>query len=356
MTTDERDRLSAFALRVWGYRQGEVVSLMIHLGDRLGLYRAMAGQAPMTAAELAAMTGLQERWLLEWLRGQAGAGLIGTEDGEVFELGAEAVAVLADDRQSLWFAAGAFTGGAAAPSVVEQLAGAFRSGIGLTYDDLGPAAAHAMERMTGPWTRLALVPLILPALDGVVDRLKTGAKVADVGCGSGVAVCTMAAAFPGSQFDGLDVSRHAIDRARSKAVENGLENVVFRTAGAEDLPDDNRYDLVLTLDCLHDMPRPAEAVAAIRRAIRPDGTLLIKDIRTGAAWRDNLRNPLLAMMYGLSVTSCMSSGLSEPGGAGLGTLGLHPELAERMCRDAGFSRFTRHDFDDPVNFYYEVRP
>lgn len=356
MTTDERDRMSAFALRVWGYRQGEVVSLMIHLGDRLGLYRAMAGRGPMTAADLAAVTGLRERWLLEWLRGQAAAGLIGTEDGEVFELSTEAVAVLADEHRSLWFAAGAFTGGAVPPGVAEQLAAAFRSGIGLTYDDLGPAVAHAMERMTGPWTRLALVPLILPALDGVIDRLKTGARVADVGCGSGVAVCAMAAAFPGSHFEGLDVSRHAIDRARAKAAENGLENAEFRTARAADLPADSRYDLVLTLDCLHDMPHPAEAVAAIRHAIRPDGTLLIKDIRTGAAWRDNLRNPLLAMMYGLSVTSCMSSGLSEPGGAGLGTLGLHPELAERMCRDAGFSRFTRHDFDDPVNFYYEVRP
>ena len=94
MTTDERDRLSAFALRVWGYKQGEVVSLMIHLGDRLGLYRAMAGRGPMTAAGLAAATGLQERWLLEWLRGQAAAGLIGTEDGEAFEMSAEAVAVL----------------------------------------------------------------------------------------------------------------------------------------------------------------------------------------------------------------------------------------------------------------------
>ncbi len=356
MTTEERDRLRAFALRVWGYRQGEVVSLMIHLGDRLGLYRAMTGQGLMTAAELAAATGLQERWLLEWLRGQAAAGLIGTVDGAVFELSSEAAAVLADDRESLWFAAGAFGGGAATPDVVEQLAGAFRSGIGLTYDDLGPAAALSVERMTEPWTRLALVPLILPALDGVVDRLRTGALVADVGCGSGVALCTLAATFPGSRFEGLDPSRHAIDRARSKASDSGLQNVVFRTAGADDLPDDNRYDLVMTLDCLHDMPRPAEAAAAIRRAIRTDGTWLIKDIRSGAGWQDNLRNPLLAMMYGMSVTSCMSSGLSEPGGAGLGTLGLHPELAERMCRGAGFSRFARHDIDDPVNFYYEVRP
>ena len=117
-----------------------------------------------------------------------------------------------------------------------RLAGAFRSGIGLTYEDLGPAAAQAIERMTEPWTRLALVPLILPALDGVVDRLQAGALVADVGCGSGVAVCTMAAAFPSSGFEGLDPSQHAIDRARRRAADNGLENVKFRTAGAEDLP------------------------------------------------------------------------------------------------------------------------
>ena len=357
MATDERDRQSAFALRVWSYKQGEVVSLMIHLGDRLGLYRAMTGRGAMTAAQLATAAGLQERWLLEWLRGQAAAGLIDTDDGEAFELSAEAVAVLADSRQSLWFAAGAFTGsGAAAPDVVERLADAFRSGIGLTYDDRGPAAAEAVERMTEPWTRLALVPLILPALDGVVDRLEAGALVADVGCGSGVAVCAMAAAFPASRFEGVDPSDLAVNRARSKAADMGLDNAAFRTAGAEDLPDDNRYDFVTTLDCLHDMPRPAEASAAIGRAIRPDGTWLIKDIRSGSTWQDNLRNPVLAMMYGLSVTSCMSSGLSEPGGAGLGTLGLHPELAERMCREAGFSRFTRHDFEDPVNLYYEVRP
>ena len=110
------------------------------------------------------------------------------------------------------------------------------------------------------------------------------------------------------------------------------------------------------LDCLHDMPRPAGAAAAIRRAVRPDGTWLIKDIRSGPAWRDNLRNPVLALMYGLPVTSCLSPGPSEPGGAGPGTPGLHPRLAGQMCRETGFSRFTRHDFDDPVNLYYEVRP
>ena len=356
MTDAERDRLRKFALHVWAYKQGEVVSLMIHLGDRLGLYRAMAGQGQMTAADLAAATGLQERWLLEWLRSQGAAGLIDTSDGETFELSPEAVAVLADSGGSLWFAAGAFQGGVAPPDVVERLAEAFRSGIGLSYQDRGPAAAAGVERMLKPWTRLALVPLILPALDGVADRLVAGARVADVGCGSGVAIYTLAAAFPASRFEGFDPSQHAIDRAMAKLADSGLDNVNFRTAGADQLPQDNRYDFVTTLDCIHDMPRPAQAIDAIRGAIKPDGTWLIKDIRSAPAWSDNLRNPVLAMMYGTSVSSCMSSGLSEPGGAGLGTLGFHPALAESMCRAAGFSRFTQHDFDDPANLYYEVRP
>jgi 2-polyprenyl-3-methyl-5-hydroxy-6-metoxy-1,4-benzoquinol methylase len=350
------DRLAAFALRVWGFKQGEVVSLMVHLGDRLGLYRALANTGSATAADLARTTGLHERWLLEWLRSQAAAGLIDSEDGTSFSMSAEAVSVLADSESSIWFAAGAFSGGVAPPEVVDRLAEAFRTGVGLRYDDLGPSAAHAVERMLEPWTRLALVPVIVPALDGVRERLESGASVMDVGCGSGVAVTTLAAAFPRSHFDGWDPSRNAIDRAIDRAAASGLGNVSFRCAAAEDLPPDRSRDLILTLDCLHDMPHPEKAMAAIRQAIRPDGTWLIKDIRSSSTWAGNLKNPVLALLYGTSVACCMSSALSEPGGAGLGTLGLPPELAERMCREAGFSRFARHDFDDPANLYYEVRP
>jgi SAM-dependent methyltransferase len=344
------------ALRVWTLKQGEVVSLMIHLGDRLGIYRAMAGQGPFSAAGLAARTGLHERWLLEWLRSQAAAGLIDTADGETFELGVEAAEVLADEDGSLWFAAGAFQGGVAAPEVVDRLADAFRTGRGLTYDDLGPSAAHGVERMLGPWTRLALVPRILPALDGLSTRLANGIRVADVGCGSGTALLTMAAAFPRSTFEGFDPSRHAIDRARARLAGTGLTNVQLHVAPAADLPPVPTYDFVLTLDCIHDMAKPAEAIAAIRAALHDDGTWLIKDIRAGATWNDNQRNPVLAMMYATSVATCMSSALSEPDGAGLGTLGFHRQLAEAMCREAGFTRFTVHDFDDPANLYYEVRP
>lgn len=344
------------ALQVWSYKQGEVVSLMIHLGDRLGLYRAMDGAGRMRAADLAARTGLHERWLLEWLRSQGAAGLLETDDGEVFELTPEAAAVLADEHGSLFFAAGAFRGGVAPPDVVDRLADAFRTGVGLTYDDLGPSAAHGVERMLAPWSRLALVPRVLPALDGLVPRLEAGARVADVGCGSGVALLAMAEAFPESRFEGYDPSQHAIQRARLNAADGGLSNVELHLAEARDLPAEPTFDFVLTLDCLHDMPRPVEAIQAIRRAIRDDGIWLIKEIRSGATWQANQRNPVLAMLYGTSVATCMSSALSEPGGAGLGTVGLPRQLAERWCREAGFGSFQVHDFDDPANLYYEVRP
>lgn len=352
---DKPDPTARFALRVWQFKQGEMVSLMIHLGDRLGLYRAMAGAGPLDSTQLAERTGLHERWVREWLRGQAAAGLLDSTDGQLFELGPEGAQVLAAEASSVWFAAGAFSGSSAAPDIVDRLADAFRTGRGLSYDELGPSAAHQVERMLEPWCRLALIPRILPALDGMVDRLKSGARVADVGCGGGVTVATMATAFPDSHFEGFDISRHAIDRARAKVAAAGLANVELHVVQAADLPATPPYDLILTFDCLHDMPRPAEAIAAIRRALAPDGTWLIKDIRCGPAWSDNLRNPLLAMMYATSVATCMSSALSEPAGAGLGTLGFDRELAERMCRDAGFTRFTVYDFDDPANLYYEVR-
>ena len=350
------DQIRLFAFKVWNYKQGEAVSLMIHLGDRLGLYRAMAGSGPLQASELAAKTGLQERWLLEWLRSQAAAGLVESPDGVCFEMSAVAEPVLSDEEGSLWFAAGACHGGAVPSDIVDRLADAFQTGTGLTYDELGPSAAHVVERMLGPWARLALVPMILPALDGVVDRLGHGARVVDVGCGCGVAILAMADAFPMSTFEGFDPSQHAIQRARQKLAETGLVNATFHLAEAAQLPDEPTYDLVLTLDCLHDMPRPAEAIAAIRRSVADDGTWLIKDIRSSPVWNENQRNPLLAMMYSTSVATCMSSALSEPGGAGLGTLGFDPHRAEAMCRAAGFSRFQMLDFGDPANLYYEVRP
>jgi 2-polyprenyl-3-methyl-5-hydroxy-6-metoxy-1,4-benzoquinol methylase len=226
----------------------------------------------------------------------------------------------------------------------------------MTFDDLGADAALRVERTLGPWSRLALVPTILPALDGVSARLNAGARVADVGCGTGVTLLTLAAAFPGSSFDGYDPSGNAIERARHNLAGRGLSNVTFHREAAEDLPSQPVFDLVLTFDCLHDMPHPDRAARAIRNCLNPAGTWLIKEIRAGETWQDNIAHPVAAMFYGSSVASCLPSGLSETGGAGLGTLGLPPTRLEALCRDAGYSRFALHDVGDPANLYYEVRP
>ena len=349
------DAVRKFAFNVWSYKQGELVSLMIHIGDRLGLYRALEGAGPVTAGELAEKTGLAERWLLEWLRGQAAARLLEYSGDDRFELTDIQAQVLSAEESSIFFASGAF-GYPLEHDAIDGIVEAFETGIGLSYDRLGPCAAHRTERMLGPWTRMALVPVILPALDGVKDKLEAGCKVVDVGCGGGIALSAMAQSFPNSTFHGYDPSTHAIERARERAREEGLDNVEVFVKRGEDLPEEPTYDVVITFDCVHDMTRPDIVIGAIRKAIKPDGTWLIKDIRSNPKYEDNLRNPMLALLYGFSVSSCMSSALSEPGGLGLGTLGFNPEVAERMTREAGFTNFRMHDFEDPSNLYYEVRP
>jgi SAM-dependent methyltransferase len=349
----DKDAVALFAFRVWSYKQGELVSLLIHLGDRLGLYRALAEVGETTSADLAVATGLHERWVREWLRGNAAADLIASDDGLTFALAPEARPVLVDEDSSVSFAAGAF-GAPLDPSVVDELADAFRTGVGLPYDRLGPSGAHRTERMLGPWARIALVPTIVPALDGVHDKLERGALVADVGCGAGVALDALARAYPKSTFHGFELSTHAIDRARTRLGD--LDNVELHLRRAEELPAGAGYDLVLTFDCLHDMTQPMAALQSIRGAVADDGTLLVKDIRSTGDWRADRRNPMLAMMFGFSVSSCMSSALSEPGGAGLGTLGFNATVAEDMSRAAGFTSFRVHDFEEPANLYYEVRP
>jgi hypothetical protein len=133
--------------------------------------------------------------------------------------------------------------------------------------------------------------------------------------------------------------------------------VTFHAGGGESIPGDASFEFVTTFDCLHDMTRPDRVMRAIRAALDPDGTWLIADIKARESYEENVaKNPMAAMMYGFSILTCLSSALSEPGGLGLGTLGLSPEVARRMCREAGFTRFARADIEHPINAFYEVRP
>ncbi|MFT7599421.1 MAG: 2-polyprenyl-3-methyl-5-hydroxy-6-metoxy-1,4-benzoquinol methylase [Acidimicrobiales bacterium] len=343
-----------FGFKVWTYRMGEQVSLMIHLGDRMGLYRTLHNAGPVTSQDVADTAQLHERFVREWLMGQAAAGLIERHADGRFELSQMQAAVLADEENSISFAGGAFRGGTE-PKVIDHIIEAFRTGVGLTYEQQGPTAAAGLARMTGPWSRLALNSVILPALDGIPAKLSNGASVVDVGCGGGVTLTTLASAYPNARCIGYDPSSAAIDLARKNAADLGLTNVEFIQAGGEDLEPGANHDLILTFDCLHDMAFPDRTAAAIRNAIADDGTWLIKDIRSSGDFEKDSRNPLLAMFYGFSVASCLQSAMSEPGGMGLGTLGLHPKVAEQMANAAGFSSFSTHDFEDAANLYYEVR-
>ena len=292
----------------------------------------------------------------EWAYNQGAAGLVNVDDDERLSLSPEAVAVLADpDHES--YAAGPFHHLPQTMAALEHLAESFRTGIGLDYDAHGRECAEGVARGFEPWMRVHLVPSVLPALDGVVERLEAGARVADVGCGAGGAVFLLAAAYPASRIRGYDISQEALDLARSRQAEAGVDNVEFLDPRSSPLPDDGSVDFVTTFDCLHDMTDPAGVVRAIRAALNDDGTWLLVDIKAHDRYADNAeRNPMAAMMYGISVLSCMSSGLSEPGGAGLGTLGLSASRAEQMAHDAGFTRFRALDIDHPINAFYEIRP
>jgi len=355
-TTIDQEKLEATVGNVFTLLGGAVLSGMVYLGDRMGLYRALAGAGPVTSDDLAGITELDERWLREWLRGQAAAGLIDYLGEGRFEISPEAAIVLADETHEA-FAAGGFSALPSNFAVLERLPESFRSGIGLPYDAFGRDGNKGVERLLGPWFRTRLVPVALPDLDGVTARLGSSAKVADVGCGAGVALIEMAAAFPDSTFHGYEISKHALDLAEENARAAGVKNVELHDAADEPLPADGSFDFITTFDCLHDMTDPGSVMTAIRKAIKDDGTWLIGDIRSLPTFEDNLRdNPMTAMMYGFSVMSCMSSALSEPGGLGLGTLGFTEDVARRMTTEAGFTRFTPHDFGHPLNAYYEVRP
>ncbi len=352
----DADALKDYAKLVFGALGGAMTSTMIFLGDRMGLYRELADAGGADSFELAKRSGLDERWVREWLYQQGAAGILVHDGDGRFSLPPEGVAVLADESHPA-FGAGFFSHLPQSLAVAEQLPEAFRTGIGLPYDALGPEGARGIERGLAPWFRALLVPLVLPRLEGIVAALERGEQVADVGCGGGVALIEMARAFPASEFHGYDISKHALERAEQNRQQAGVSNVVFHDAATDPLPEKERFGFVTTFDCLHDMTDPASVMRQIRGAIRSDGTWLIVDIKAHESYEQNVeRNPMAALMYGTSVLACLSSARSEPAGLGLGTLGFHEGLARRMTAEAGFRRFEPIDFGHPVNAFYIVRP
>jgi len=346
-----------FAYQVFSKLEGAVTAGMIHLGDRLGLYRALADAgAPLSTGDLAERTGLHERWVREWAYNQGAAHVIEVDADERLSLTPVAAAVLADPDHPA-YAMGPFSHLPGDMGMLEILPDSFRTGLGVDYDAHGPECAAGIARGFEPWMRTYLLPDVVPKLDGVEDRLRAGTTIADVGCGAGGMALLFAEAFPASTVQGYDISHHALELARRRQAEAGVGNVTFSDPRDTPLPDDGSVGFVTTFDCIHDMTDPASVIKAIRASLADDGTWLLVDIKALDTYEENVtRNPMAALMYGISVLSCMSSALSEPGGAGLGTLGLPASKAEAMARDAGFTRFRQLEVDHPINAFYEIRP
>ena len=359
------NKLKFFSFLLFTKLEGAVTSGMVHLGDQLGLYRALAAAAhPLTTSQLAAATGLHERWVREWAYNQASAKLISVTsqtsqpprlDDDTFFLSPEQTAVLADESHPA-FGMGMFHRLPQTMESLKRMPESFRTGVGFNYDSHGPDGAIGIERSFEPWNNANLVPVVLPAV-GVVDTLRAGANVADVGCGAGGAVLRMAKEFPKSNIVGYDISQYALARANERLGAAGLTNARFADPQVEPLPTDQSLHFVCTFDCIHDMTHPLAVMKAIRASLRSDGVWLLVDIKAHDTFAMNAeKNPMASLMYGISVLSCMSSAMSSPGGAGLGTLGFSANTAEAMAKDAGFSHFTRLEVDHSINAFYEIRP
>ena len=366
MTTIDPEALKLFSFLLFSKLEGAVTSGMVHLGDQLGLYTALAASpTAITSAQLAHATQLNERWVREWAYNQASANLISTRtqtsnmssvDDDTFFLSPEQAAVLATPNHPA-FGMGMFHRLPQTMDALKVMPESFRTGLGRNYDSHGPEGAIGIERSFEPWNNAHLVGTVLPTLDGLSKRLLAGAQAIDIGCGAGGAVLRMANTFPASTFRGYDISQYALTRAAEKLSESGLSNASFHDPRVSPIPTDHSVDFVSTFDCIHDMTHPAEMMHAIRLALKDDGVWLLVDIKAHDTFAMNAKkNPMAPLMYGISVLSCMSSALSTPDGAGLGTLGLSATTAEKMATAAGFTRFRRIDVDHAVNAFYEIRP
>lgn len=327
-------------------------SLML-LGDKLGLYKALAEHGPASAAQLAARTGTTERYVREWLCAQAACGYV-TYDAasQTFAMDPEPAMVFADEDSPVFMGA---VGDifAAVMQDADKVADAFRTGRGIGWDMRAGCLFCGTARFFRTAYMHHLVQEWLPALDGVVEKLERGATVADVGCGHGVSTILMARAFPKSRFIGFDFHEGSIEAARQARHAAGLEgNVSFEVAAAKSFPGSD-YDLVCFFDCLHDMGDPVGALQHVLRAIAADGTCMIVEPFAGDKLEDNL-NPVGRIFYAASTMVCTPASLDQEVGLALGAQAGEARLGQ-AAQQAGFTRFRRAT-ETPFNLVLEARP
>lgn len=347
-------RLGAFMQRALGDAAGLMATVLAGLGDRLGLFKVLAESGPITSRELAQRAGVDERYAHEWLHGMHAAGYLTLDRSDrLFTLPPEHAQVLASEGGP-FFLGGAYqlTFGNLKP--LERLAEAFRAGGGVPQAAYPSDTWEGMGRFSRSSYDNLLVQRWVPAVTGLEQRLTSGLRWADVGCGSGLAAIRLAEAFSASTFVGYDSFESQIELARAAAAAAGVSDCVrfeVRDAAAG-LP--ARFDVVSAFDVVHDAVDPAGLVRAFRDALEPDGLCLLLEMNSADDPADNV-GPLATLLYGVSIVYCMTTSLAH-GGAGLGTCGLPEARLRELCASGGFSEVERLPVDDPFNALYAVRP
>ena len=351
MSVDEAKLHEFLGKAVGDIGAGMSVALVL-IGDKLGLYKAMAQAGPVTPAELARRTGTAERYVREWLANQAAGGYVTYEPGSGrYTLPAEQALALADETSPVLLP-GAFQLIAAVLKAEPRIMENFRTGAGMDWGDHDPGLFAGTERFFRPNYLGHLVSEWIPALGGVGEKLRRGAKVADVGCGCGASTVLLAQAYPSSRFVGFDYHRPSIEVARQRAQEAGVAGrVTFEVARSTDYPG-RGYDLVAHFDCLHDMGDPVGAARHVRETLDPDGTWMIVEPFAGDRVEENL-NPVGRVFYAASTMVCVPASLAQNGPA-LGAQAGEARLRE-VVTAGGFTRFRRAT-QTPFNLVLEARP
>jgi len=348
----DNTKLESFLARAVGDLSAGYGGVMVSLGMKLGLYKAMAGAGPIAPRELAVRTGCAERYLVEWLNAQAAGGYVVYHAvSDTYELSPEQAMVLADEDSPV-FIPNAWQVPASMWFDEDKTIEAFRTGKGVAWGEHDGRLHCGVAAFYRNAYRGSLVPEWLPALDGLVEKLEAGIAVADVGCGHGHSTVLMAEAFTRSRFHGFDTHAASIEEANRNAAETGLgERVTFEVARAEDYPGNN-YGLICFFDCLHDMGDPVAAARHAARVLAPDGTVMLIEPFANDRVEDNL-SPVARLYYAASTTLCCAHAISEGGSLVLGAQAGEARLAE-VFRKAGFTRFRRAT-ETPFNLIFEVR-
>jgi SAM-dependent methyltransferase len=349
----DESKLNAFLGQAIGEMGAAMNAALIVLGDKLGLYKAMAGAGPMTSAQVATKTNLNERYVREWLSAQAAGGFL-TYDAaaKTFTLPPEQAFALAVEDSPV-FLPGFFFIVSSVMKDVPKIEEGFRTGKGVGWHEHDHELFHGTEKFFRPNYRAHLVKEWIPALEGVEAKLKAGAKVADVGCGLGTSTILMAEAYPKSTFTGSDYHDRSIELARAAAIRAGVaDRVKFEVAAAKTYSGSG-YDLVAFFDCLHDMGDPVGAAQHVLKSLDRDGTWMIVEPFANDRLEDNL-NPIGRIFYSASTTLCTPASLSQEVGLALGAQAGEARLT-KVLKDAGFTR-VRRAAQTPFNIILEARP